>query len=367
MTKVNPFKFGSIVEDPFFTNRVEEQESIKNILQSATHLIVISPRRYGKTSLVKKVVSSLNRPLIFIDLQLITDVNDLASQMLKKIYRHYPFTKLKNSLKKFRIVPSINLNPQTNDVEITFSPTTSSYIPILEDVFNLLENLGSEKKRPIVVFDEFQDIKKVEAMLDRQLRAIIQHHQHINYVFLGSVESMMREIFEKKKSPFYHFGQLMPLSKIPHKDFSAFISGGFESKSTEGHEIAERILDITQCHPYYTQQLTYTVWNNWNSGSEISVIIESAIGHLTQVHDLDYQRFWQNLNQTDKKILLIIAKGYKNMLAQSTLRQMGIASTSTLYSGLKRLTQQGYIIKENEKYELDDPFFKIWLLKKRNE
>ena len=366
MTKTNPFKFGSIVEEPYFTNRIEEQASIKKILQSATHLIVISPRRYGKTSLVKKVVKSLNRPLIFIDLQLITDVNDLASQILKKIYRIYPYAKLKNSFKHFRIVPSINLNPQINEVEVSFSPTTN-YLPILEDVFNLLENIGSEKKKPIVVLDEFQDIKRIEVNLDRQMRAIIQHHQHINYVFLGSIESMMREIFEKKKSPFYHFGQLMSLSKISYNDFSDFISSGFENITSENRDLAAQILDITNCHPYYTQQLAFTIWNNWHTGLNFSDIIDLAMNQLTQVHDLDYQRFWQNLNQTDKKILLIIAKGYTNMLAQSTLRQMGIASTSTLFSGLKRLTQQGYIIKEQEKYELDDPFFKIWLLKKRNE
>jgi len=366
MIKSNPFKFGSIVDEPYFTNRVEEQLSITKILQSATHLIVISPRRYGKTSLIKKVITSLKRPLIFIDMQLITDENDLAAQILKKTYRLYPFAKLKNSLKHFRIVPSINLNPQTNEVEVTFSPTTN-YLPILEDVFNLLENLGSDKNKPIVVIDEFQDIKRIGANLDRQLRAIIQHHQNINYVFLGSVESLMKEIFEKKISPFYHFGQLMYLSKISYDDFSDFLSVGFENYTKDSRYLATKILDITHCHPYYTQQLAFNVWNIWNSGSEADEIINLAVNHLIQIHDLDYQRFWQNLNQTDKKILLIIAKGYINILSQSTLVQMGIPSTSTLYSGLKRLIQHGYIIKENDKYELDDPFFKIWLLKNRNE
>lgn len=287
MNKVNPFKFGSIVEEPYFTNRIEEQEIIRNILQSATHLIVISPRRYGKTSLVKKVVNSLNRPLIFLDLQLVTDVNDLASQILKKIYRLYPFTKLKNSFKHFRIVPSIHLNPQTNEVDVTFSPTTN-YLPMLEDVFNLLENLGSEKKKPIVVLDEFQEINGIGSNLDRQLRAIIQHHQNVNYVFLGSVESMMREIFEKKKSPFYHFGQLMLLSKISFDDFSDFISSGFKNETKDGRNLATQILNITHCHPYYTQQLAFTVWNKWNSDSKIDELVNSAVNHLIQIHDLDY-------------------------------------------------------------------------------
>lgn len=205
MPQVNPFKFGSIVEEPYFTDRIAEQATIKMVLQSETHLIIISPRRYGKTSLVKKVVSKLGRPLIFLDLQLITDVNDFASQILKRVYRVYPFERLKGLLKNFRISPTIHLNPQTNEVEVSFLQT-SNHLPLLEDVFNLLDNLGTEKKKPIVVLDEFQDINRLQPNLDRQLRAIIQHHRHINYVFMGSAESMMREIFEKKNPRFIILG-----------------------------------------------------------------------------------------------------------------------------------------------------------------
>lgn len=103
MKQTNPFKFGSVVQEPYFTDRVIEQADIKMVLSSANHLIIISPRRYGKTSLIKKVVSSLERPLIFLDLQLITDLNDFASQILKRVYRVYPFERLKGFLKNFRV------------------------------------------------------------------------------------------------------------------------------------------------------------------------------------------------------------------------------------------------------------------------
>jgi len=182
MTKVNPFKFGSVVDDPYFTNRVKELEQIENILQSANHLIVISPRRYGKTSLIMKVVSKLERPFIFLDLQLITDTSDFASQLLKRIYRIYPFERLKQLLKKFRIVPTLSMNPLNNEVDVSFQPV-SSHLPILEDVFNLIEALGEKGKRPIIVIDEFQDIKRIDSKLDRHLRAIMQHHKNINYAF----------------------------------------------------------------------------------------------------------------------------------------------------------------------------------------
>ena len=366
MPQANPFKFGSIVEEPYFTDRIAEQADIRLVLQSETHLIIISPRRYGKTSLVKKVVATLGRPLIFLDLQFIIDVSDLASQILKRVYRVYPFERLKGLLKNFKISPTIHLNPQSNEVEVSFLQT-SNQLPLLEDVFNLLDSLGTEKKKPIVVLDEFQDINRLQPNLDRQLRAIVQHHQHINYVFMGSVESMMRDIFEKKKSPFYHFGQLMPLDKIPFGDFSDFISKGFRNKNADQNEIAARILDITQCHLYYTQQLAYTVWNSWDDHMSVAYLIQKAVDALVQTHDMDYQRLWQGQNQTDKKILLGIASGLENLLAQEAMKKIGLSASSTLFSRLKRLVAQGYILKENSIYVIDDPFFKNWILKKRNQ
>jgi len=323
MTGANPFKFGSIVDDPFFTDRIHEQKEIRSILQSSVHLVIISPRRYGKTSLVKKVVGELNRPLIFFDLQLVTDVHDLAAQLLRKVYKLYPFEKIKNILKHFRIVPSINLNPQTNEVDISFQPKTD-IIPLLEDVFNLIEKLGNQKRKPIVVLDEFQEINLLSPNLDKQLRAIIQIHQNVNYVFMGSVESMMRDIFEKKKSPFYHFGQLMPLDKIPYNDFHDFIRNGFMQHAESPHEVATAILEITNCHPYYTQQLAYNVWNKWDAKKPLQQLIAEVINHLIQIHDMDFQRLWQNQNQTDKKILLSIAGDIQNPLSQSNIQAMGL-------------------------------------------
>lgn len=112
---------------PTFTNRVKELKQIKSLLQSQNHLILISPRRYGKTSLVTKVLSDLDRPFIFLNLQLITDVSDFAAQLLKRIYRIYPFERLKQLVKNFRIVPSLIMNPLTNEVEISFQGSHSSF------------------------------------------------------------------------------------------------------------------------------------------------------------------------------------------------------------------------------------------------
>lgn len=365
MTVVNPFKFGSVVDEPYFTNRINELQQIKKLLESQNHLILISPRRYGKTSLMLKVIKTLERPYIFLDLQLVTDVTDFAAQMLKRIYRIYPFERLKQLLKSFRIIPTLNINPLNNEVEIGFQPVSSA-LPILEDVFNLIEKLGNNAKRPIVVLDEFQDINRIGNGLDRQLRAIIQHHKNINYAFLGSMESMMRDIFEKKKSPFYHFGQLIPLGKIPYDDFYNYLLKGFErSKCNNVEQVSKEILKTTNSHPYYTQQLASTIWDNCDESLSTEEQISKAVDNLIQIHDMDYERLWQTQNQTDKKILIALAQHEQNVLTETFNRKYGITATSTVFSSLKRLMKQGYIIKTNSNYELDDPFFAKWIERKR--
>lgn len=365
MTKTNPFKFGSVVDEPYFTNRINELQQIKNLLESQNHLILISPRRYGKTSLMLKVVKTLERPYIFLDLQLVTDVADFASQLLKRIYRIYPFERLKQLVKSFRFIPTFNINPLNNEVEIGFQPVSSA-LPILEDVFNLIEKLGNDDKRPILVLDEFQDINRIGNGLDRQLRAIIQHHKNINYAFLGSMESMMRDIFEKKKSPFYHFGQLLPLEKIPYNDFYNYLFKGFgNSRCNNFEEVSKEILKITNSHPYYTQQLAFAIWDNCDKNLSAAEQISNAINSLIQIHDMDYERLWYTQNQTDRKVLIALSQFEQNILTENFNRKYGITATSTVFSSLKRLMKQGYIIKTNSNYELDDPFFAKWIERKR--
>ena len=213
MSKSNPFKFGTVVDEPYFINRKSELARVREILNSANHLILISPRRFGKTSLIKKALNNDERKNIFLDIQLTNSIEDFAAQYLRRIYSLFPIERIRKFILNFRVVPNIALNPVNNDIEISFQ-TGNENQPILEDVLNLLEKLSSPKQKTIVVLDEFQDIDRIQKGLDRTLRSIMQNHQNINYIFLGSQESMMREIFEKKKSPFYHFGQLMYLESV---------------------------------------------------------------------------------------------------------------------------------------------------------
>ncbi len=364
MAKTNPFKFGTVVDGVYFTNRKNELSAIKETLHSPNHLILISPRRFGKASLVNKAIDGQNRKTIFLDIQLTNSIEDFAARYLKRIYAIYPRERIRSFIKKFRIIPNISLNPVSNDDEISFQPNIAQQ-PLVEDVLNLLEKLSSPKQRAIVVFDEFQEINKVGKGLDRILRSVMQNHKNINYIFLGSQESMMREIFEKKKSPFYHFGQLMYLQKIERRLFTAFITERITDLCFRPDLIANQILGFTQGHPYYTQQLAYLTWNLLNQQQDQEIVVQNAIEETILIHDLDYERLWLTFNSTDRKIFTGLTIEKLSPLSADAANMMNIKATSTVFSSLKRLMQNGYIIKTGGIYEIDDPFFREWIIMRR--
>lgn len=350
----NPFKFGTIVGDSFFTDRVEEKQYVAEILHSANHLILVSPRRYGKSSLIHEVLKHINRPSLFINLQSVTSIQQLAGTIIRHTLSDFPVERMKYYLNHFRFVPTISINPLTEGVDIAFQPGVDSQI-LLEDAFALIEKVG-ERKRMIVVFDEFQEILNIDKQLDKQLRALMQEQQNVNYVMLGSQESMMIRIFEKKKSPFYHFGILMRLQKIPYSDFMEYISSRLQHVCDKANadRIAKEVLDFTQCHSYYAQQLSFQIWSVLQKREADEAIVKTAVNEVINQHDFDYERLWQTLGKTDKRTMQLLAS------QELTLGQNYGMPSSTLFSSLKRLTEQGFLIKEKT-YQIDDPFFCQWV------
>lgn len=353
---MNPFKFGTIVEDEFFTDRVEELSQVKQLLDSENHLVLISPRRFGKSSLVAKALSQVGRPSITIDLMKVLNVEDFASQILRQVFRLHKFEKVKHLLKNFRVAPTMSYNPVTDGMDVSFVPSVDKASVMLEDAMDLLERVSSSKNRLIVVLDEFQEVNEIDKSLAKQLRAIMQRQKGLNYIFMGSQETMMEEIFEKKKSPFYHFGERMNLKKIPYEDFFSYIKNRLpQMPDAKKDSVTEEILKFTNVHPYYTQQLASAVYNIVAYGKEKNDCVALAIKRQVEEHSLDYERLWASMNRTDRKVLMALANGKNPIVDRS-------APTSTSFSAIKRLLKQGYVIKTDH-YELEDPFFGEWILR----
>ncbi len=350
----NPFKFGTLVDGEFFTDRVTELESIQRMLDSENHLVLISPRRFGKSSLVAKAVKASGRPSISLNMQNMLSIEDFASKILRELFRLYPLERIRHLMTHFRIAPTVSTNPITNGIDVSFQPVINGIV-LLEDAMALLEKVSTENKKLIVVFDEFQEIMNIRKGLDKQLRSIMQEQQHLNYILLGSQESMMTEIFERKKSPFYHFGKLMHLSKIPYEDFRTYVAERLPLKEASQNSVVDDILSFTGLHPYYTQQLSAQVWEMITYDKLFDNVVSEAVNAITQAHDLDFERLWLSFNRTDRFIMQSLSSN-KNPMQN---RQM---ATSTTFSAIKRLMKAGYVIR-TEDYEVEDPFFKTWILK----
>lgn len=350
----NPFKFGTLVDGEFFTDRVTELESIQRMIDSENHLVLISPRRFGKSSLVAKAVKASGRPSISLNMQNMLSIEDFASKILRELFRLYPLERIRHLMTHFRIAPMVSTNPITNGIDVSFQPVINGII-LLEDAMALLEKVSTENKKLIVVFDEFQEIMNIRKGLDKQLRSIMQEQQHLNYILLGSQESMMTEIFERKKSPFYHFGKLMHLSKIPYEDFRTYVAERLPLKEASQNSVVDDILSFTGLHPYYTQQLSAQVWEMITYDKLFDNVVSEAVNAIIQAHDLDFERLWLSFNRTDRFIMQSLSSN-KNPMQN---RQM---ATSTTFSAIKRLMKAGYVIR-TEDYEVEDPFFKTWILK----
>ena len=350
----NPFQYGVLVDNEYFTDRVDELKEVQLSLNSANHLILISPRRFGKSSLVAKVVKASGRPCVSLNMQNVLSVEDFSSKILREIFRLYPMERIRHLMSHFRIIPTISTNPVTNVIDVSFQPVVNNLV-LLEDAMALLEKVSIEGKKLIVVFDEFQEILNIRKGLDKQLRSIMQEQHNLNYILLGSQESMMTEIFERKKSPFYHFGKLMRLDKIPYDDFRNYISSRLPLEDKANlNAIVDEILSFTNLHPYYTQQLSAEVWDMLTHDNPTDGVVTASIRKILRTHDLDYERLWLNFNRTDRSIMLNLSKRVNPMQN----RQM---ATSTSYSAIKRLMKSGYIIRVND-YEIEDPFFKEWII-----
>ena len=349
----NPFKFGTIVEEEYFTDRVEEVAYIKEFVKSANHLVLISPRRFGKSSVVAKAVKQSGRKHITVNLQQATSVADFSAKLLREFFKVHPLERIRHLITHFRVIPTVSTNPVTGSMDVSFQPGADGTV-LIEDVLTLIERAHSEKDRMIVVLDEFQEILDLAPKFDKQLRSIMQEQKHINYILLGSQESMMTDIFENKKSPFYHFGQMMRLGKLPREDFHRYLSERLAGIFPEGcDELADRILDYTDCHPYYSQQLAANIWQVGVLQPGVENPFDAAIRQIVAAHGLDFERFWMSFNRTNRWILKRLSSGKP--------LQTGEYRTSTIYSALKRLQKDGYVIY-SDRYEMEDPFFREWIL-----
>jgi hypothetical protein len=158
----------------------------------------------------------------------------------------------------------------------------------------------------------------------------------------------------------------LTLGKISPEDFSLFLGSRF-GELTDKHQIlSQEILKITGSHPYYTQQLAFMVWEQLVRSGFSTDIVGISADDLVRSHDNDYERLWNTLNRTDMGVLTGMALSSSSPLSDEFSKTYGTGASSTVFSTLQRLARKGMITKEPSGYIIDDPFFKSWIIRRRN-
>ena len=371
----NPFVFGKAAEGTYFTDRTEDAKRLNANLTHGINTILISPRRWGKTSLVKKVITEIDRPQIksvFIDIFQCKSEYEFyhafASAVIKQTsskldeWMDTAKTFLSNLSPKF----SFGADPMNDfSLSLEWSPKDDTEIDILQ----LPERIAKKKNiRLIVCLDEFQQIAGFDDSLtfQKKLRSVWQHQQNVTYCVFGSKKHLMDNIFNDSGNPFYKFGDMMFLKKIPTEEWISFICAKFqETGKTISAEQAAKICEATENLSSYVQHLAWVVWYKTDrvvTNKEIA----AAIDDLLEQNKVFFQREVEQLSELQLNFLRALANGVTTgFTRKEIIKKYRLESSTNVVSVKNALLKKDLIDVNGQEISFNDSLFKLWLKRQR--
>ena len=367
----NPFVFGKSVEGPYFTDRKEETKRLEANLTHGINTILISPRRWGKTSLVKNVIGQSRREdirFVFIDLFYCKSEYDFYHMMANEVIRQTSskFEEWIENCKHFlsNITPKFSFGTDPmNDFSISFewNPKDGTEIEILE----LPEKIAQKKQIHVVVcMDEFQQIEFFDDPLtfQKRLRSVWQHQRSTTYCMFGSKKHLMTKIFSDASCPLYKFGDVMLLRKIPTEEWIPFIMNKFEATGKSiSEKQAETICRIADNISSYVQHLSWIVW--YKAGRQVTDdMIEEATADLIEQNKLFFQRDTESLTGLQLNLLVALANGVETGLTKKdVIRKYRLETSSNVQAVKRSLISKEFIDTDGDRIYISDPIFRLWI------
>jgi len=360
----NPFFYGGIAKQDYFCNRVSELKEIRQGIYSGLNILLFAPRRFGKTSLIKKVVEDKQIKYIFVDFTTITDEKDFINSYINS------FAKMLNTTDKFMhfVKDIVKLRPNviaefssSGDPKFSLNFTKNDTMQTLEEVMNLpYEYAKKTDKKIVVVFDEFQEVANLK--LEATLRSIIQHHSNtLSYIFLGSKKSIMSELFFNKSRPFYKSVKHLPIKSIQNDIWEKYIKDGFEKYDKEiTPEHIKIILEITKGFPYYTQQLSYELFATTDKECN-DTIVRNAISSTIEKEKSLFALELSHLTSNQHKALRVIIKSSGKSIYRKELLDNYNMSSSTIKRAVEALLSKDILDLEAGVYYFQDPLFEYYM------
>lgn len=367
------FMYGVSVEGENFTDRVRETKRLMLNFENGLNTVLISPRRMGKTSLIKKVQASITNPKIKV---IYMDVYDCRSEY--DFYNRFAALILQETAGKMeqalenakqfllRISPKISFSPDpTADFSLSLGITPQSHTP--EEILNLPEQIAQKHHIHIVVcIDEFQQIGEFPDSLavQKRLRSVWQHQQNVSYCLFGSKKHLMANLFQNKRMPFYQFGEMIFLDKIPSEDWIKYITTQFESRGKHiSPELALKICEAVDNYSSYVQQLSWNVFAETDKDvteKTLSVAIDELFAQSSAL----FMQQIEGLTTYQMNFIRAICSGiHTGFGTQATIKNFNLGTKSNLTRIKTSLTEKEIIETVNGQVYLADPVFELWFRK----
>jgi len=369
--EILPFVYGKIAEIQDFTDREKESKRLAQNFFSLVNTTVISPRRWGKSSLVKKVaqqVMSDNKDIkvCLFDAFNVRDESEFyanfAQSLIKATSNRWEEWIENSKLFLSRLLPKLSFSPD-NQAEISFGIEWEELKKNPDEIIDLAETIAKAKGIKIVVcIDEFQSIANFDEPLafQRKLRAHWQHHQNVAYCLYGSKRHMLLDIFSNPEMPFYKFGDIMFLEKIDNKTWGNFIQKRFKDtgKSITKKQ-AEYLAEQVENHSYYVQQLAQQAWLRTKSRCSFEIINNSLQSIKNQL-SLLFVGLTETLTATQLYFLRAIIEG-ETVFGQENLKKYRLGTSANIIRIKDALLSKEIIDITAKNIEIQDPVFKLWL------
>ena len=376
-TSANPFRYGQVVIGEFFTDRTAETQALVADALAGQNTVIISPRRYGKTSVALYARDALVRrkaAVAYADLYRATGKQRLIDELGTALYRGLGTSVDRARARAPDLFRALPLQPkitvgQDGSPAVEFSPLAlpQDQDRAIEQLLALPQQFASErKKRVVVMLDEFQEIVAIDPALPAVLRSVIQTQSDVAYVFLGSRQHLMTEVFTDRNQPLYRSARPITLGPISYADFRRFIRSRFESTEVWIEEAAiERVLDITVGHPHDTQELCHFAWDAAARERVVATagLVDEAVRQVIAAEDARYTTLWDSLTRAQRTLVLALAREPGRGLYAERFRQRHqLGSVGTVQKSLAVLLRRDVVEGSSvHGYSVPDVFFRAWI------
>lgn len=370
----NPFVTSGIIPPEFFCDREKESERIVRLLTNGNNVVLISPRRLGKTGLIHHCFNfpeiKDNYTTIFVDILQTTSLQEFTFLLGKAVYEAV-VPKGKKLVSKF-IETLKSLSGKFTYDPLTGSPSFSLQIGdilrpefTLEEIFKFIESASS---RCIVAIDEFQQITEYpERNVEALLRTHIQHTSNCNFIFAGSKQHLINEMFVSNARPFYHSSVLMHLEPIPQKVYAEFAIRLFKMYNKDIlQETVNEVYERFGGNTYYMQLIFNEAFSQTRE-EEICEreTVEASLNEIIDFNAGSYREILSALSLRQKELLLSIVRNEPatGITSSSFIKENSLQSSSSVQAAAKKLIEVNLITKTDNAYSVADRFFAIWLKK----